>query len=191
MFVLKLDQVGIEMDHFPDFKGDVNFTEHLVMEQSVFCLPASVRHKLPSSPLHVPASRPIPLKYHLHYIFQAFEYPNFFRIVVTVPEEMMVEACGRIREFCQRHYRPSSCNSNDLDQWEVSAWPVWQHSPHRDQRIETGELNKCKIRKFHQKCIPPFLEVRAVKKKSVSIILTSSSLLHQKLWQQFIWWCDV
>ncbi|XP_056908354.1 tyrosine aminotransferase isoform X2 [Takifugu flavidus] len=78
--------VGIEMDHFPDFKGDVDFTEHLVTEQSVFCLPAS-----------------------------AFEYPNFFRIVVTVPEEMMVEACGRIREFCQRHYRPSSCNSNDLD----------------------------------------------------------------------------
>uniref|UniRef100_H3CTX2 Tyrosine aminotransferase n=1 Tax=Tetraodon nigroviridis TaxID=99883 RepID=H3CTX2_TETNG len=79
--------VGIEVDHFPDFKDDVDFTEHLVTEQSVFCLPAS-----------------------------AFEYPNFFRIVVTVPQEMMVEACGRIREFCQRHYRPSSSGSNDLDQ---------------------------------------------------------------------------
>uniref|UniRef100_A0A7N8XMQ3 Tyrosine aminotransferase n=1 Tax=Mastacembelus armatus TaxID=205130 RepID=A0A7N8XMQ3_9TELE len=79
--------VGIDMDHFPDFKNDVDFTERLVTEQSVFCLPAS-----------------------------AFEYPNFFRIVVTVPEEMMVEACGRIREFCQRHYRPSSRDSNDLDQ---------------------------------------------------------------------------
>uniref|UniRef100_A0A7N6APP0 Tyrosine aminotransferase n=1 Tax=Anabas testudineus TaxID=64144 RepID=A0A7N6APP0_ANATE len=79
--------VGLDMDHFPDFKNDVDFTERLVTEQSVFCLPAS-----------------------------AFEYPNFFRIVVTVPEEMMVEACGRIREFCQRHYRPRSCDSNDLDQ---------------------------------------------------------------------------
>lgn len=49
-------------------------------------------------------------------VFQAFEYPNFFRIVVTVPQEMMVEACARIMEFCQRHYRPSSCDSNDLDQ---------------------------------------------------------------------------
>uniref|UniRef100_A0A3Q3WNJ9 Tyrosine aminotransferase n=1 Tax=Mola mola TaxID=94237 RepID=A0A3Q3WNJ9_MOLML len=79
--------VGIEMDHFPDFKNDVDFTEQLVTEQSVFCLPAS-----------------------------AFEYPNFFRIVVTVPEEMMVEACARIREFCQHHYRSCSRDSNDLDQ---------------------------------------------------------------------------
>ncbi|XP_067358377.1 tyrosine aminotransferase isoform X1 [Channa argus] len=79
--------VGIEMNHFPDFENDVDFTERLVTEQSVFCLPAS-----------------------------AFEYPNYFRIVVTVPEEMMVEACGRIGEFCQRHYRPRSSDSNDLDQ---------------------------------------------------------------------------
>ncbi|KAM9375493.1 tyrosine aminotransferase [Pholidichthys leucotaenia] len=79
--------VGISMHNFPDFKNDVDFTERLVMEQSVFCLPAS-----------------------------AFEYPNFFRIVVTVPEKMMVEACARIREFCQHYYQPYSCDSNDLDQ---------------------------------------------------------------------------
>ncbi|MEQ2243846.1 hypothetical protein ILYODFUR_011026 [Ilyodon furcidens] len=79
--------VGIEMDHFPDFKNDVDFTERLVTEQSVFCLPAS-----------------------------AFEYPNFFRIVVTVPEALMEEACVRIREFCQCYYRPPSCDGNDLDQ---------------------------------------------------------------------------
>ncbi|XP_056621685.1 tyrosine aminotransferase [Triplophysa dalaica] len=79
--------VGIEMEHFPEFQNDVEFTERLVTEQSVFCLPAT-----------------------------AFEYPNFFRIVVTVPEEMMAEACVRIREFCTRHYRPRSQDSNDLDQ---------------------------------------------------------------------------
>ncbi|XP_057204633.1 tyrosine aminotransferase [Triplophysa rosa] len=79
--------VGIEMEQFPEFQNDVEFTERLVTEQSVFCLPAT-----------------------------AFEYPNFFRIVVTVPEEMMVEACVRIREFCARHYRPHSQDSNDLDQ---------------------------------------------------------------------------
>ncbi|XP_051952641.1 tyrosine aminotransferase-like [Xyrauchen texanus] len=79
--------VGIEMEHFPEFQNDVEFTERLVTEQSVFCLPAT-----------------------------AFEYPNFFRIVVTVPEEMMVEACIRIREFCARHYRPRSQDSNELDQ---------------------------------------------------------------------------
>ncbi|XP_078112316.1 tyrosine aminotransferase isoform X1 [Sander vitreus] len=79
--------VGIDMDRFPDFKSDVDFTERLVTEQSVFCLPAS-----------------------------AFEYPNFFRIVVTVPEEMMVEACRRIKEFCERHYCSGSHDSNYLDQ---------------------------------------------------------------------------
>ncbi|KAJ7997760.1 hypothetical protein DPEC_G00215470 [Dallia pectoralis] len=78
--------VGIEMENFPEFEDDVQFTEHLVTEQSVFCLPAT-----------------------------AFEYPNYFRIVVTVPEEMMVVACGRIREFCQRHYRPRSQESAELD----------------------------------------------------------------------------
>ncbi|XP_032378286.1 tyrosine aminotransferase-like [Etheostoma spectabile] len=79
--------VGIDMDRFPDFKSDVDFTERLVTEQSVFCLPAS-----------------------------AFEYPNFFRIVVTVPEEMMVEACVRIKEFCQRYYCSVSHDSACLDQ---------------------------------------------------------------------------
>ncbi|CAG5958381.1 unnamed protein product [Menidia menidia] len=82
--------VGIDIYHFPDFNNDVDFTERLVTEQSVFCLPAS-----------------------------AFEYPNFFRIVVTVPEHLMTEACARIREFCQRYYRPrsrDSTDSHDLDQ---------------------------------------------------------------------------
>lgn len=32
------------MEHFPAFKDDVDFTERLVTEESVFCLPASVRH---------------------------------------------------------------------------------------------------------------------------------------------------
>lgn len=44
LFVCTFVQVGIDMDHFPDFKNDVDFTERLVTEQSVFCLPASVRH---------------------------------------------------------------------------------------------------------------------------------------------------
>uniref|UniRef100_A0AAY4DJ67 Tyrosine aminotransferase n=1 Tax=Denticeps clupeoides TaxID=299321 RepID=A0AAY4DJ67_9TELE len=79
--------VGIDMDNFPEFQNDVDFTERLVTEQSVFCLPAT-----------------------------AFEYPDFFRVVVTVPEDMMMEACARIREFCARHYRPCSTDSNEIDQ---------------------------------------------------------------------------
>uniref|UniRef100_A0A8C5WHG5 Tyrosine aminotransferase n=1 Tax=Leptobrachium leishanense TaxID=445787 RepID=A0A8C5WHG5_9ANUR len=68
--------VGIDMEHFPEFESDVDFTERMISEQSVFCLPAT-----------------------------CFEYPNYFRIVLTVPEEMMIEACRRIREFCEQHYQ--------------------------------------------------------------------------------------
>jgi len=34
--------VGIDLDCFPDFSSDVEFTERLLTEESVFCLPASV-----------------------------------------------------------------------------------------------------------------------------------------------------
>ncbi|XP_009685270.1 tyrosine aminotransferase isoform X1 [Struthio camelus] len=68
--------VEIEMEHFPEFENDVEFTERLISEQSVFCLPAT-----------------------------CFEYPNFFRVVITVPEEMILEACSRIQEFCEMHYQ--------------------------------------------------------------------------------------
>lgn len=74
--------VKIEIQDYPDFKSDVDFTERMVTEQSVFCLPATV-----------------------------FEYPNYFRVVLTVPEEMMKEASERIQEFCATHYRRSS-NTN-------------------------------------------------------------------------------
>ncbi|KAM4613970.1 tyrosine aminotransferase [Discoglossus pictus] len=77
--------VGIEMEHFPEFESDVDFTERMISEQSVFCLPAT-----------------------------CFEYPNYFRIVLTVPEQMMLEACSRIREFCDQHYQGSE-GSQDLE----------------------------------------------------------------------------
>jgi tyrosine aminotransferase len=70
--------VGIDMAHFPDFTSDVDFTQKLVSEQSVFCLPA-----------------------------QCFQYPNYFRVVLTVPEEKIREACQRISEFCFAHYSPT------------------------------------------------------------------------------------
>lgn len=67
--------IGIEMERFPEFTSDVDFTEKLVTEQSVFCLPA-----------------------------KCFEYPNFFRVVLTVPQEKLDIACQRIQEFCSEHY---------------------------------------------------------------------------------------
>uniref|UniRef100_A0A182P8J3 Tyrosine aminotransferase n=1 Tax=Anopheles epiroticus TaxID=199890 RepID=A0A182P8J3_9DIPT len=68
--------VGIDVEHFPEFETDLRFVEALVAEQSVFCLPGL-----------------------------CFEYPNYFRLVLTVPEEMIVEAVKRLEEFCEQHYK--------------------------------------------------------------------------------------
>ncbi|XP_053698459.1 tyrosine aminotransferase [Sabethes cyaneus] len=68
--------IGIEIDRFPEFETDLEFVQALVAEQSVFCLPG-----------------------------QCFEYPNFIRIVLTVPENMIAEACKRLDEFCEKHYK--------------------------------------------------------------------------------------
>ncbi|XP_067120150.1 tyrosine aminotransferase-like [Centruroides vittatus] len=76
--------VGIDMPHFPEFRHDLDFVEKLVSEQSVFCLPG-----------------------------KCFEYPNYFRIVLTVPEDHIRVACVRIAEFCCDHYIASGSINND------------------------------------------------------------------------------
>lgn len=68
--------IGIDIDRFPEYENEMNFVQDLVKEQSVFCLPG-----------------------------QCFDYPNFIRIVLTVPQDMIVEACSRIAEFCAVHYQ--------------------------------------------------------------------------------------
>lgn len=75
--------VGIEMESFPEFDSDVDFTQQLVSEQSVFCLPA-----------------------------QCFQYPNYFRVVLTVPQDKLCEASQRIAEFCARHYLAPTVNGD-------------------------------------------------------------------------------
>merc|ERR1712045_177964 len=57
------------------FDNDLEIVEALVTEQSVFCLPG-----------------------------KCFNVPNFFRIVLTVPKEMLIEACNRMMEFCKKYY---------------------------------------------------------------------------------------
>ena len=57
------------------FNNDLEIVEAMVTEQSVFCLPG-----------------------------KCFNIPNFFRIVLTVPQKFMTEACDRITEFCEEHY---------------------------------------------------------------------------------------
>ena len=67
--------VKIEIKNFPQFKSDLEFVERLVAEQSVFCLPG-----------------------------KCFEYPNYFRIVLSVPNQLLREALNRIEQFCNSYY---------------------------------------------------------------------------------------
>ncbi|RKP07642.1 tyrosine aminotransferase [Thamnocephalis sphaerospora] len=66
--------VGVQTAAFRDLHNDLAFTERLMAEESVFCLPA-----------------------------QCFGYPNYFRIVFTAPEDKLREAYARIGAFVARH----------------------------------------------------------------------------------------
>lgn len=69
--------VGVNIDRLRNIKNDVEFTQRLLSEKSVFCLPA-----------------------------KCFECPNFFRVVLTCPENIAQEACVRIADFCKNHRIP-------------------------------------------------------------------------------------
>ena len=58
--------VKMDRTRFPSFNTDLQFVERLVAEQSVFCLPG-----------------------------KCFNYPNYVRIVLTVPPALLSEACDR------------------------------------------------------------------------------------------------
>lgn len=63
--------VGIDKTVLKSIRDDIHFTEELMTKKSVFCLPGS-----------------------------AFQYEDYFRIVLTVPEKEVQEAMRRIDEFC-------------------------------------------------------------------------------------------
>lgn len=68
--------IRIDLKSFPEFSSCLDFTQGLIREQSVLTFPG----------------------------YPCFEFPGFFRIVLTVPEDMIIESCFRIREFCNDHY---------------------------------------------------------------------------------------
>jgi tyrosine aminotransferase len=68
--------IMIGIDDLKDIEDDVDFAKKLVEEESVFVLPGSV-----------------------------FRMPNFFRIVITSPPNVLQEACERIDSFCRRYAR--------------------------------------------------------------------------------------
>ncbi|XP_055300992.1 tyrosine aminotransferase [Sitodiplosis mosellana] len=70
--------IGIDIENFPEYEDELQFVQALVKEQSVFCLPG-----------------------------QCFDYPNYMRIVLTVPEGLIWESCTRIADFCNKHYKNS------------------------------------------------------------------------------------
>merc|ERR1711997_242356 len=83
--------VGVDSKSFPAFSNSTQIVEAMVRDQSVFCLPG-----------------------------MCFNIQDFFRIVLTVPKEMMVEACDRIADFCYTH---NPAKSVDV----VSGQLVTQH----------------------------------------------------------------
>jgi tyrosine aminotransferase len=69
--------ITIDMKRFPEFQDDdVKFIRSLIAEESLYCLPGS-----------------------------AFYYPRSVRFVLAQTPDEMRDACRRLREFCERHYR--------------------------------------------------------------------------------------
>ncbi|XP_059060630.1 tyrosine aminotransferase-like isoform X2 [Achroia grisella] len=64
--------IEIKMSMFPAFRNELEFIERMYSEQSVLCIPG-----------------------------QCFQFPNYMRIVLTVPEHILREACMRIQTFCR------------------------------------------------------------------------------------------
>ncbi|XP_031345368.1 tyrosine aminotransferase [Photinus pyralis] len=68
--------IKIEIQCFPQFRTGLELMQRLMEEESVFCLPG-----------------------------ECFGISGFMRIVLTVPFDMLKEACERMSAFCIRHYQ--------------------------------------------------------------------------------------
>ncbi|XP_046855895.1 tyrosine aminotransferase-like [Xenia sp. Carnegie-2017] len=75
--------IGIKVDRLHNVKDDVDFTQKLMAEQSVFVLPAT-----------------------------CFQCPNSFRVVLTCPVEVARVACERIAQFCRDHRKNALTNGH-------------------------------------------------------------------------------
>lgn len=61
------------------YGNETEFVQRLITEESIYCLPGS-----------------------------AFNLPNWFRLVLTYPEDVTRKACERIVEFCKRQLRSNN-----------------------------------------------------------------------------------
>lgn len=86
--------IGIDLGKFPEFASCLEFVENLAMEQSVLAFPGP-----------------------------CFDFPSYFRFVLTVPEDMIIEACQRIQEFCYDHFKDTeniAAITGDSYQWKIN-----------------------------------------------------------------------
>ncbi|KAG8196442.1 hypothetical protein JTE90_012267 [Oedothorax gibbosus] len=87
--------VGIDSKTFSGFRHDMDFVEKLVSEQSVMCLPGA-----------------------------CFDYPDYVRLVLTVPEGDIREACNRIVEFCQKYSKYSFIMDDNPMHVRTTLYPI-------------------------------------------------------------------
>lgn len=52
---------------------------------------------------------------------QCFDYPNFMRIVLTVPFELTEDACNRISNFCARYYVANEVDKKEVDKKDAGS----------------------------------------------------------------------
>lgn len=83
--------IGIDLEKFPEFSSCLQFVENLASEQSVLAFPGS-----------------------------CFDFPGYFRFVLTVPEAKIIEACQRIQEFCYGHFEEIKTDFVDSNKWEMN-----------------------------------------------------------------------
>lgn len=108
--------IGIDMARYPEFATEFQFVERMVSEQSVFCLPG-----------------------------KCFEYPDYFRIVLTLPEDKMLEALDRIREFCEAHYyhrHISRSEAKRVDENSSVESTASEESSSEDEQITMADMGK-------------------------------------------------
>lgn len=66
---------GIDFKKFPKLSSSIDFMRALANEQSVFVFPS-----------------------------ECFDCEGFVRLCITAPEETLIEASDRIKEFCEKHF---------------------------------------------------------------------------------------
>ncbi|KAL5022654.1 hypothetical protein ScPMuIL_001809 [Solemya velum] len=70
--------IKISLEKFPEFQDDQEMAEQLATEQNVYCMPGEL-----------------------------FLLPGYLRITITLPEDKIIEACDRIKQFCAKYYKSS------------------------------------------------------------------------------------